>query len=142
MTDAPSSNELTPDDVPEYRRPRGEVMLDDLPLDPTDGRALDRELNKYPDTGLERDLKAVAGNIRSAIAAGQKNLRQTTQRGGSDLQGATINPNQEMVRNPGGYPSARRAKTHQRNLKTNINRFADLCEQYFRRVRSQFGDTE
>lgn len=126
-------------EVPEYRVPRGGVSsIDELPLDPLDGRALDRELRSHPETGVKRELRVVAGRIQSAKAAVEKNTRQTLQEtNGGNVLSVNISPERELMGNPGGFPAAQRARSQQINLRTDVNRFAELCETHFNRINEQ-----
>lgn len=130
-------------EIPEYHPPRrGVPDPSEAPLDPYDGRKLDRQLSQYPTVGLERDLKMVAQNIRSSKTQLESHLRQTRHSTGGDLLDIAINPNQEMVRNPTGFPASRRAKTAQSNLRTHRQRWGELCERYFRLVRDKIDDAD
>lgn len=124
-------------ELPVYRVPRGGVSdASELPLNPLNGRELSKTLREHPNTGVERDLRMVAGNIRSARASIEKNTRQTvTGRSGDEPGSVTISPEREMLQNPGGFPAARRAKTQQMNLQSYYQRFAELCEKHFRLAR-------
>lgn len=127
--------------IPEYQPPRrGTPKPEDTPLDPSDKRALERELSQYPDTGLEREVFNLAKQIRSAEARAQSQLRKTTQSTAGDIRDATINRRREMMRPMGNPPAARRAKSAQSNLKTLHRRWADLVERYFNAVRAQAED--
>lgn len=142
MSDVSSQDEglqdsLSSDDIPAYTVPRGKPPHpDDTPLDPYDGRKLVRQLEQYPSVGIERELKMVAGSIRSTEASLNREAGKTTQSPGStDPRSPRINKQREMVRNPAGFPAAKRAESHQQNIRTHYQDWADLCERYLRLVR-------
>jgi len=142
--DGESKDCLALDDITTYTAPRGKPPHpDDTPLDPYDGRKLVRQLEQYPSVEIERELKMVAGSIRSAEASLNREAGKTTQSpGSSDPRNPRINKQREMVRNPAGYPAAKRAESHQQNVRTHYRDWANLCERYFRLVRRAIEDAD
>jgi hypothetical protein len=131
QNDETQANSTTADavEIPAYKASRGEPELADIPLDPTDGRRLQKQLDQYPDTGLERDLIMVAKRLRSHTNTAQAQRRRTSQ------QTSPVNVNRERLRPHGNPPAARRSNTASRNRRAMKLKFAKLTERYFQAVR-------
>ena len=130
----------TLDEYPQYEAPRRRTPHpDDTPLDPFDTSALQRELQTHPDTGCKRTLIAVARNISHTERQVESNLSETGITANGDLRDTTINPMREAMRPPQGtgWAAANRAKSHQTNLQSLYQQWAELCERHFRAIHRQ-----
>lgn len=129
----------TPRNEEVYRKPHGRTPHpDNTPLDPYSPRELDAE----PETKFKRPLLMIAKKIRTTEARLKSNLSKAGVATSGDPRDAISNPQREMVLNPAKYPTSKRAKTAQSNLKSHYRRWATLCEKHSLAVQMLGGQTE
>jgi len=110
-----------------YRSPRGrEPHPDETPISPYDKR----ELSELEETRHKRPLHLTAKNIRTTEAQLKSMLSKIGKSTQGDLRNVNINSRRAMAHNPTSFPTAQRAETTQRNLRTHYGRWADLCEEH------------
>lgn len=97
---------------------------DDTYLSPYDTTTIEEE----PDTKHKRDLYMVAKRITTTEAQLKRHLSELGIPCSDDLLSVTISDNRPIGRHPIDTPTARRAKTAQRNLRSAYQQWDRLCK--------------